>query len=182
MPTSAPTPRPTRKYVTLDPTLSAMAPSGKDRSIRDSDGAIRTGPSAVTIGAAEPLGSLVFAPRFRLQVREDSLRRLGGNHPGKPLYPRPLHIGHATELPQKLLDCARPHARNVAQCALGLPLPAALAMEAHRETVGLVPNLLDQVQHRRVPVKNARLILLPEDVEDLFFLCNRTHRLVNDLQ
>jgi len=55
-------------------------------------------------------------------------------------------------------------------------------MKGHREAVGFVANLLDQLQHGRVTVKNDRFIFLAENVEDFFLLGDAGRGLIDDLQ
>ena len=65
---------------------------------------------------------------------------------------------------------------------LGLALAATQAVEGYGEAMGFVANLLDEMQHRRVAIENARLVFLAVDVEDLFFLGDAGERLIDDLQ
>ncbi len=53
---------------------------------------------------------------------------------------------------------------------------AALAMIADGETVALVADELDQMQHRRMAVEDHRLLLVAVEVDDLFALGDGSQR------
>src|SRR6266436_6709136 len=86
IPTIAPTPSPTMKYVTLEPTLSAIATSMENRSI-----ALRSAQSALTaIRARMRLWG------FRIpKLVQNFLRALPRNDAAQFLQSRPLNVGHA---------------------------------------------------------------------------------------
>src|SRR5574337_147013 len=109
---------------------------------------------------------------FRLLTRNDAAEFLDS---------RAANIGHAAEFPQQLLRSARADARNFRELRVRLALRTALAMEGHREAMGFIANLLNQMQHRRMPVQNDRLLLLAGNVKKLFFLGDADQRLVDEL-
>src|SRR6202789_787709 len=53
-------------------------------------------------------------------------------------------------------------------------------MEGDGEAMSFVANLLDQMQHGRMMVEDHRLIFTTENVENLFFLGDAGHRLIDD--
>src|SRR5260370_38315951 len=55
-------------------------------------------------------------------------------------------------------------------------------MKGHGKTMGLISDLLNQMQDRRMAFQDDRLIFLAEDVEDFFFLGDARERLIDDLQ
>src|SRR5258708_4075215 len=55
-------------------------------------------------------------------------------------------------------------------------------MKGHGKTMGLISDLVDQMQDRRMALQDDRLIFLAEDVEDFFFLGDARERLIDDLQ
>src|SRR6266481_7898901 len=115
-------------------------------------------------------------------MRQNRLRDFSWNQSTQLFYARSPQVRDAAKFAQQLLDRARSDSGNIAQHCLRLPLAAPLAMEGDAETMRLVANLLDQMQHRRVTVQDARVIFLAEDIKNLFFLGNAGHRLVDDLQ
>ena len=88
---------------------------------------------------------------------------------GKGLEVRPAQVCNATEGPQQLASRRGSNARYVVQSRPGLPLGATQAVEGDRETVGLVADLLNEVQYRRVMFEDDGFIFLAKDVKDLFF-------------
>jgi len=80
------------------------------------------------------------------------------------------------------LRCPWAHAGDLAQCRLRLPLPAPLAVERNRKSVGLIANLLNKVKDRRMPFQYNRLIFLAENVKNFFFFGDAGDRLIDDLQ
>src|SRR5713226_1274110 len=48
--------------------------------------------------------------------------------------------------------------------------------------MGLIPNLLDEMEDRRMALQYDRLVFLAEDVEDFFFLGDAREWLIDDLQ
>src|SRR5712664_1558064 len=119
---------------------------------------------------------------LRLQMQKNSLCDLGRHDPAQLFSTGPPQVRDAAEFPQQLLDRPRPDTWNVAKGRFRLPLAAALPMKADREAMRFVTNLLDQVEHRRVALQNAGFVFLPQNVQNLFFLRDAGHRLIDDLQ
>ncbi len=77
---------------------------------------------------------------------------------------------------------ARPDARDAIESGFCLPFGAAFAVKGDGKTVGLIADLLDEMQHRGVMFKNDGLVFLAENVKNFFFLRNAGERLIDDLQ
>jgi hypothetical protein len=65
---------------------------------------------------------------------------------------------------------------------LRLPFPSPLPVERNRKTVRLIPDLLNKVKHRRMPLQHDRLIFLAQHVKNFLFFRNTRDRLIDDLQ
>ena len=74
----------------------------------------------------------------------------------------------AAEVFQQALAGARADAGDGVEFGVAVAHLAALAVIGDGEAVGLVADLLDQVQHRRAAVEHDRVGLLAVDVDDLF--------------
>src|SRR5215472_1610658 len=96
----------------------------------------------------------------RQQAREDLFRAFSRDNLAKFFHASSLNICDAPKFLQQFLCRPRPDAGDVAQPAVGLPLPAALTMKSHSEAVGLVANLLNQVEHRRMTLQHDGLVFL----------------------
>src|SRR5260370_16364910 len=59
---------------------------------------------------------------------------------------------------------------------------AAVAVESYGKAVGLIADLLDQMEDRRMMFQADRLILLPEDVDDFLLLGDTGDSLVDDFE
>ena len=80
------------------------------------------------------------------------------------------------------MRCPWAHAGDLAQCRLRLPRPAPLAVEGNRKSVGLITNLLNEVEDGRMPLQNNRLVFLTQDIKNFLFLRDAGNRLIDDLQ
>ncbi len=87
----------------------------------------------------------------------------------EPLDARSLNVGHAPEFAQEFLGGTRTDAGNFAQGRLGLALAATEPVEGNGEAVGLVANLLDEVEDWGVAVEYAGFVFLAENIENFFF-------------
>src|SRR6267378_3377615 len=101
-----------------------------------------------------------LCPRIALQMLEDLLRTSSRHEPAQFFQARTLNIGDASKLLQQFLRSPRAHARNIFQRGLRLAFAAPLPVEVHRESVGLVADLLNQVKHRGVALQHERFVLL----------------------
>src|SRR5215472_3367671 len=66
--------------------------------------------------------------------------------------------------------------------AVGLALATALPVESDGEAMRFVANLLDQMQYGGVALQNDGFVLLAENEEDLVFLGDAGHGLIDDLE
>src|SRR6266481_9909221 len=96
---------------------------------------------------------------------EDFLRTLARYKPAQSIHSCPLKVGNTSKFFQQFLRGPRPHTRNILKRRFRLPLAAPLPMKGHRETVSLVADLLNQVEHGRVTVEHDGFILLAKDVQ-----------------
>src|SRR5881394_1156031 len=143
-PTRAPRPSPSIKYVTLEPTLSAMTPSIHSKGHR----------STAKVRPQWPLTGIVHSKRLMLarmlrrmlQACENSLRAFSRNDRTQLFYARTLNIRDASEFFEQFLRSLRTDAGNFIERAAGLPLAAALTVKRNGKAVGLVANLLNQMQ------------------------------------
>ena len=83
-------------------------------------------------------------------------------------------------MPQEFLGRLVSNARNLEQFCGKLPPLAAGAMERDGEPMGLVADLLDQVQRRGVVIQHDGLILAPVGIKCFFSLGDASQRLVDD--
>ncbi len=97
-------------------------------------------------------------------MRQDFRRAPARNDSAHRFYIRAQQIRYAAELFQQPLRRSRPHTWYFVQDALRLPPSATLAMKRNGESVCLIPNLLDQMQRRRMPLQHNGFVLLPVDV------------------
>src|SRR6202007_2766305 len=84
----------------------------------------------------------------------------------------------ASEFSQEFACRALANTGNFRQRSAQPPAGSPPAVESDRKTMCLITNLLDQLQHGRVPVENDRLVLAPENVQNLLFLRDASHWLV----
>src|SRR5882672_9021209 len=120
--------------------------------------------------------------RVAFQVLDDSLRIFSRHQLAQFLHSRSLNIGDTSKFPKQFLRGPCPHSRDILERCFRLPFAAPLPVEGHREPVSLVPDLLNQVEDRRVALQHDGFVLLPKDVEDLYVFCDAGHRLIDDLQ
>src|SRR5436190_24214014 len=83
---------------------------------------------------------------------------------------------------QKAARRALAYAWNLPQLGRTVAYLPALAVEGYRKRMRFVADQLDQMQHRRVMIKDYLFILWPENVNNFFTLGNRRQRLIDDLQ
>ena len=69
------------------------------------------------------------------------------------------------------------YAGDVVELAGAVAHLAALAVVGDGEAVGLVADLLDDMEDGRAAVEDDGVVLLAVDVDDLFFFCDRGERL-----
>ncbi len=89
---------------------------------------------------------------------------------------------HAAKSPQQLLCGAFAYTRNFRERCTNAARGSSLAMKCHGEAMCLVANLLDQVQHGRMPLEHDRIVLATQHVKNFFFLGDARHRLVDDFE
>jgi hypothetical protein len=94
-------------------------------------------------------------------------------------FPQPRN---ASKFAEKFASGNFANSGNFSQRSAQTPGGSSLAVESDSKSMRFVPNLLDQLKHRRVAVKNDGLILAPEDIENFLFLRDAGHRLIDDLQ
>src|SRR5260370_11738982 len=120
---------------------------------------------------------------FRIaKLPENFLRVLSRNDAAQFFQPGSLNIGYAPKFVQEFLRRLSTHPGDFTQGSLRLPLSSPLPVKRYRKTVGLVANLLNQVQHRRMPLQHDRLIFLPQHVKNLLFLRDARNWLIDDMQ
>ena len=89
---------------------------------------------------------------------------VAGNFGGDFINGELAKAGDATEAAKELLRGAVADAGNFSEGSADAAAGAALAVKRDGETVRLVANLLDQVQHGRVMIERDRIILLAVNV------------------
>ena len=120
---------------------------------------------------------------FRIsKLIQDFLCILSRNKAAQFFHASPLYVGDAPKFLQQFLSRLCAHAGDFAQGSLRLPLSPPLPVKRHRKPVGLVANLLNEVEDRRMPLQYDRLIFLSENVKNFFFFRDARHRLIDDLQ
>src|SRR5438445_3960189 len=117
-----------------------------------------------------------------MQMLGDARGNRPGYDAGKIFGAGEAHAGDASEFAKQLLHGARTHARDLVEFSLQRSARTALAVETDGEAVRLVPDLLDQMQQRRMPFQAYRFIFLAENEKDLFLFGDRRDGLVDDLQ
>jgi hypothetical protein len=116
------------------------------------------------------------------QVRGDSFGNSSGDNLGDLFDAGRAQLRDASEIPQQFLRRARADAGDVFQPRLNGAFRAALPVKTHGEAVRFIANLLDQVKDRGMMLQPYRLILLAEDIDNLFLLGNARDRLVDDFK
>jgi hypothetical protein len=117
-----------------------------------------------------------------VEVGEDFFGGFAGDYFGESVDASALDVGDAAELAEELAGGGGADAGDVAEGGFGLALGAAEAVEGDGEAMGLVADLLDQVEDRVVAVELDGLVFLAVEVEDLFLFGDAGERLVDDSQ
>src|SRR5712692_350529 len=127
-------------------------------------------------------GNLCSGGRAAAEVFDNALRLDARDHARQLLEARLAQVRDAAKLPQQLLRRALADPGDVRQLAVQVAARAALAVETDGKAVGLIADLLDEMENGRMPLQQDRLVLLPEDVDHFFFFRDAGERLVDDLE
>ena len=115
-----------------------------------------------------------------MQGVEDALGLGAGDFGGDVVNAEFLEASDAAETAQEFLSRTVTNSGDFGKGSAEAGLGAALTVEGDREAMSFVANLLDQMQHRRMMVEDHGLIFTTENVENLFFLGDAGHRLIDD--
>ena len=115
-----------------------------------------------------------------VEVGEDFFGGFSGDDFGEGVDAGALDVGHAAKFAEELAGGGGTDSRDVAEGGFGLALGAAEAVEGDGETVGLVADLLDQVEDGVVAVELDGLVFLAVEVEDFFLFGDAGEGLIDD--
>src|ERR1700761_8215480 len=112
-----------------------------------------------------------------MKVSVNRSGQMSRNHRSEGLEAGILHRAQATEVGDKPVAGLWTNTGNSQQIRFAVAYLTPLAMVGDGEAVGLIPNLLHQVQDGRTPVQHDGLVLLPIEINDLLPLGDRGQRL-----
>src|SRR5580692_12319641 len=78
--------------------------------------------------------------------------------------------GNTSKSPQQFLCSPVAHAGNFRERSANAAGRPTLPVKSDRETVGLIADLLDQMENGRVMIEHNRFMLASEHIENFFFL------------
>lgn len=112
-----------------------------------------------------------------MKVPPDGLRSFAGDDGGERFGSGLLDVAQAAEVGEQALAGLRAYAGNVQQLGVAIPHGPALPVIADGETMALIANQLDKMEHGTAAVEDDGLVFVAVEIDDFFLLGDGGERL-----